>query len=222
VDSGVGEYASGPWRDYYRSTRAHNTLSVDGEDQIECWGSFRVARRASIVGRQMITLPGAIGVRAWHDGYRRLPAPARVGRTFLTLEGLGWLVVDDVVAEGSRLAEVFLHAAPDVALTLEGTAGARLSDGSGVHVAVAWAGVNGVAVVRGVMEPRQGWYAPEFGRHLPNDTLVGRVAFTGSARCVMLLVPGGQVESLTLVIRDEVIEVAYGDESRTIDLARVS
>lgn len=222
VDSGVGEYAAGPWRDYYRSTRAHNTLSIDGEDQIECWGSFRVARRARIIGRQTVSQPGAIGVRAWHDGYRRLSTPAHVGRTFLTLEGLGWLIVDDVVAAGPRRAEVCLHAAPDVALTLEGAAGARLSDGSGSHMAVVWAGVDDVAVVRGVMEPRQGWYAPEFGRHLPNDTLVGRVAFTGSARCVMLLVPGGQPESMTLAVRDDVIEVTSGAESRTIDLARVS
>ena len=222
VDSGVGEYAAGPWREYYRSTRAHNTLSIDGEDQIECWGSFRVARRASIVGRQIVTLPGAIGVRAWHDGYRRLSTPAYVGRTFLTLEGLGWLIVDDVAAEGPREAEVCLHAAPDVTVTIEGTAGARLTDGSGAHLAVSWAGVDGVAVVRGVMEPRQGWYAPEFGRHVPNDTLVGRAAFAGSVRCVMLLAPGGDVESMTVALHHDVIEVTSAAESRTINLARVS
>jgi uncharacterized heparinase superfamily protein len=45
TDSGVYEYASGEMRDYNRSTKAHNTVSVDGADQAEYWGGFRVARR---------------------------------------------------------------------------------------------------------------------------------------------------------------------------------
>ena len=47
VDTGVYEYPAGPMRQYVRSTAAHNTASVDGVDQIECWDSFRVARRAA-------------------------------------------------------------------------------------------------------------------------------------------------------------------------------
>ena len=46
TDSGVFEYTPGAWRDFFRWTRAHNTLVVDGYDQSEVWGSFRVARRA--------------------------------------------------------------------------------------------------------------------------------------------------------------------------------
>ena len=46
VDSGVYEYAAGPWRDYFRSTRAHNTVEIAAENQSEVWDSFRVARRA--------------------------------------------------------------------------------------------------------------------------------------------------------------------------------
>ena len=46
VDSGVYEYASGAWRDFYRSTRAHNTIVVDGLEQSDVWGSFRAGRRA--------------------------------------------------------------------------------------------------------------------------------------------------------------------------------
>jgi uncharacterized heparinase superfamily protein len=45
VDSGVYEYQKGAMRDYVRSTRAHNTVCIDGVDQVECWDRFRVARR---------------------------------------------------------------------------------------------------------------------------------------------------------------------------------
>ncbi len=41
VDSGVGNYYGDiDWRNYYRSTRAHNTVVVDGVEQSEIWGAF--------------------------------------------------------------------------------------------------------------------------------------------------------------------------------------
>lgn len=47
VDTGASTYLRGPVREHERSTAAHNTLVVDGVDQAECWGTFRVARRYS-------------------------------------------------------------------------------------------------------------------------------------------------------------------------------
>ncbi len=46
VDTGVYEYEPGELRHHVRSTRAHNTISVDGDEQSEIWGEFRIARRA--------------------------------------------------------------------------------------------------------------------------------------------------------------------------------
>ncbi|MBX9034075.1 heparinase II/III family protein [Gordonibacter massiliensis (ex Traore et al. 2017)] len=44
VNSGTYAYQS-ELRSYFRSTAAHNTVQVDGEEQMECWGEHRVARR---------------------------------------------------------------------------------------------------------------------------------------------------------------------------------
>lgn len=46
VNSGTGQY-QGPLRSYFRSTAAHNTVTIDGEEQSQCWGEHRVARRIS-------------------------------------------------------------------------------------------------------------------------------------------------------------------------------
>ncbi len=46
VNSGTGMY-QGDLRPYFRSTAAHNTVVIDGEEQSECWGEHRVAGRIS-------------------------------------------------------------------------------------------------------------------------------------------------------------------------------
>lgn len=44
VNSGTGQY-QGPLRSYFRSTAAHNTVVIDGEEQSVCWGEHRVGKR---------------------------------------------------------------------------------------------------------------------------------------------------------------------------------
>lgn len=41
IDPGTWTYAAGPERDLLRSTRAHATVTVDGQSQFEPWGAFR-------------------------------------------------------------------------------------------------------------------------------------------------------------------------------------
>ncbi len=45
-DTGVYEYTPGPWRQFERSTAAHNTVAVDEIEQGECWDAFRLGKRA--------------------------------------------------------------------------------------------------------------------------------------------------------------------------------
>lgn len=49
VNSGTYAYQS-ELRSYFRSTAAHNTCILDGEEQLECWGEHRVARSISNAG----------------------------------------------------------------------------------------------------------------------------------------------------------------------------
>jgi hypothetical protein len=41
VDPGTYTYEPGPERDWFRSSRAHSTVTIDGRDQFELWGAFR-------------------------------------------------------------------------------------------------------------------------------------------------------------------------------------
>lgn len=48
VNSGTGQY-QGPFRAWFRSTAAHNTVVMVREEQSRCWGEHRVGRRISNV-----------------------------------------------------------------------------------------------------------------------------------------------------------------------------
>ena len=47
-------------REYFRSTRAHNTVMINGTEQSQCWGAFRLAKRSHTqvlsVSRHSITM----------------------------------------------------------------------------------------------------------------------------------------------------------------------
>ena len=70
VDAGVYEYNPGAKRDHSRSTKAHNTVTLDGEDQCEFWGSFRMARRANVTLLSYQEHPHGFDLLGSHDGYR--------------------------------------------------------------------------------------------------------------------------------------------------------
>jgi uncharacterized heparinase superfamily protein len=144
VDSGVFEYAAGEWRTGFRSTAAHNTVEVDGRDQSEMWGSFRVGRRAH--PRNVIWTDDAsfAAISGEHDGY----APVIHQRTIVALKDARiWLIVDRIAGEPHHVARSFIHVHPDAALPHLASFGATLRE-------------------------EQGWYSERFGEKRRNRVLV--------------------------------------------------
>jgi hypothetical protein len=86
VDPGTGTYTREPSvRNAFRSTAAHNTLQVDGAEQTPLSPGRLFALPETARARVQVFQPGAeldrLTVR--HDGYRVLPAPVGVERTFV-------------------------------------------------------------------------------------------------------------------------------------------
>lgn len=194
VDSGVSEYAAGVWRDYYRSTRAHNTLMIDGVEQSECYSSFRVGRRARVIGGRVERAPSAAGFSASHTGFDHLPQPVRHRRRFLVVAGRAWMVIDDLSGDGSHRWETFLHMHPEV--ELDAMPSGFIARRGGAALGIAWFGMDAPQCVRGQQDPLQGWHAPAFGRVLPAPTLVGIGSGPLPARLGWLLVPDPSPDQL--------------------------
>jgi hypothetical protein len=67
VDSGISTYNIGKDRDFQRSTKAHNTVEINGENSSEVWGGFRVANRAKVTE----LVENLDYIKATHNGYRK-------------------------------------------------------------------------------------------------------------------------------------------------------
>lgn len=166
VDSGVYDYEPGRRRTYARSTRAHNTLCIDQQDQSETWGVFRVARRAyPIYGRITGDGEGRATFEGAHNGYARLSGRLTHSRIIEYVSPGEWTVRDTVNGKGVHTIESLLHVHPDYRLVLVGRS-AEIRDERGNAILVI-APTPNVALT---IEP--GWYFPEFGLEYPNSTLI--------------------------------------------------
>jgi hypothetical protein len=103
VDTGTSTYQPDAIRQRERSTSSHNTVVIDGREQSEAWGSFRMACRA----HARILEEGEGLLKATHDGYQGYGA----GHVRQWNWSDGALVITDEVWGGSNY-EAFLHLAP--------------------------------------------------------------------------------------------------------------
>lgn len=70
IDPGTFDYFTHrPWRDYFRSTRAHNTVVVNDHDQSQPLGLFNWGRRANSRCLRFETSGNIYVVEGEHDGY---------------------------------------------------------------------------------------------------------------------------------------------------------
>jgi uncharacterized heparinase superfamily protein len=174
VNSGTGDYARGPWRDYWRSTRAHSTIEVDGAEQSETWHSFRMARRANPQDVVILDRGGVHGVSAAHDGYRRLESPVIHRRSVIAADG-SWAIADSLEGAGRHDVRSFLHLHPDIDAEVGGVF-ARLSSGS-ARLRVTALGPLKPSLRPASLDPLENWYATSLGERIPARSLVleGRV-----------------------------------------------
>lgn len=111
---GTSTYQIGKRRSLERSTAAHNTLVIDGQDQSEVWGGFRVARRASV----RILTDKEKELEAIHNGYHR---QGYIHKRSFKFEELGFTITDTVegdAAEGVDI-NVYFHIHPDRVVKLD-------------------------------------------------------------------------------------------------------
>jgi hypothetical protein len=192
ADPGTYCYHGEPvWREWFRSTAAHNTVEVGGVSQSESGGPFLWTTQART--RTVTCDVGEQPVQTWsaeHDGYGRLSTPT-VHRRSVTLDspGRSLTVVDTFDAAADLPLQLSWHAGPDVMVDLDGTQAAlswEVGPDSRRGTLVLPKGLTWCSH-RAEFDPVSGWYSPRFGRRVPATSLVGRGMGSSSTRLVTVL-----------------------------------
>lgn len=189
VDPGTYDYFTYPeWRGYFRSTRAHNTVAIDGEDQSVMLGPFLWGARASARCTGWEQSNGQTIVAGEHDGYARLADPV-IHRRRLSLDGTGRLTIaDQLLASAGHDVALYFHAAErcSVAQTADNVFTLR---GDRVEATLVVDPALSVTMLRASETPPAGWVSRRYHRKSPSTTLVaaGRVHGAVSFVCTVEL-----------------------------------
>ncbi|MBI3895002.1 MAG: alginate lyase family protein [Acidobacteria bacterium] len=197
VDPGTYTYNTAPeWRNFFRSTVAHNTALVDGQDQSEAGETFRWRQVAQSRRVKQLADAGIEYIEGEHNGYERLPQQVVHRRRLLYCKPDYWMVIDDFRGEGKHNFDLYYHFSPDAKLSFDGSD--RLKPGMEIRALVPGAGLRlflcasvplKAEIVSGQSTPIQGWVSSRYGKKKPALTL--RVSFCSPvpAAIVSILVP---------------------------------
>ncbi|MBA3845487.1 MAG: alginate lyase family protein, partial [Planctomycetes bacterium] len=165
VDPGTYAYHTNKrWRSYFRSTAAHNTVTVDGADQSEQRGAFLWTRKARAQALAWSAAEHESTLTAEHDGYRHLGVRHR--RTW-RLAGDRLAITDLLVGRGDHRVAHHLHCHPEC--VVEADAHGVHIRREGIRVRVVVPGGFSVEIMRGGDEG--GWFSAHFGHREPAATI---------------------------------------------------
>lgn len=192
TDSGSFRYhAPAAWRNYFRGTRAHNTLLIDGQDQSHLVGTRQVERPAVATAHSWFTSAALDLVEGSHDGYTRLAGQVTHRRKVLFVKPDYWLVLDEVQGVGDHQLDWFYHFMPGAKTTLNDISG-ELScqvGQAGLVMRPLWPQGLRSSVITGDELTYQGWVALESGQKqaapVLNYSYYGQIPF----RLGLLLYP---------------------------------
>ena len=167
-------HSGGHWRDHFRGTPAHNTLSILGQDSSRISGAFNWSAKASASTVAFDDDPERWFVEAEHDGFvavfgvrhrRRLE---RVGRD-------AFRITDSLRGSGASFdVEIGFLLHPQ--LRVEGAGRSWIVHGpEGRLLAIEHDGALAGKVQQGQEHRLRGWYSEAFGRKCPAP----RLAFEG-------------------------------------------
>lgn len=180
VDPGTYDYFSYPqWRQYFRCTRAHNTLMIDDLDQSVMLGPFLWGQRAG--ARCLLWEPSAVGgkVVGEHNGYARLKDPV-IHRRSMELDGpAGSLTIrDEIIARESHEVDVFFHLAEHCQARLIGGNRYQIVSG-GQTVTMELDPRLSVRMLTAAEDPIGGWVSRGYHHRAPSTTLAGHCSSCG-------------------------------------------
>lgn len=182
TDAGTYLYHSGgAWRDAFRGTPLHNTLSIMGESSSLVSGAFNWKTRARV---ENLTVDGDLDsfrCQAVHDGYLKRFG-VRHERSLHRASPLCFIIEDRLIGSENLAREVAISylAGQGVEIRRSGNADTFdfFADGKPVMRLGGPQGLNG-RIACGEDDGKRGWLSPRFGVKIPSYQLI----FEGKLQC---------------------------------------
>jgi hypothetical protein len=189
VDPGTFVYSSArEWRDFFRSTPAHNTIAVDQQDQAVKIDWFKWRELPEVMLEKSISLSAIDYAIASHNGYERLAQPVMHRRHIAFVKPDYWFITDELSGHGQHRIEIFFHFAMETTLARLGD-GWLATKGDGQFLLVPQAQGVQFRIVAGEISPIQGWYSKDYGHREAASVLVGEINAAMPAYFRWLLMP---------------------------------
>jgi hypothetical protein len=190
VDPGTGCYTAGSqWREYFRSTGAHSTVRVDGQDQAETRGPFAWVDRPPAQLLDTKDRPGLQYAAAQHEAYSRLQDPVRHLRRVWLVDSTLWLIVDDLLGATRHSVELRFQFAP-LPVQIDGDGWVRAQGAASSLLMRTFSSTElRAALVSGALSPPAGWYSPNYGKQIPAPMLTLEADAELPLRLATLVIP---------------------------------
>lgn len=189
VDSGTYVYTASPtWRDFFRSTKAHNTLVVDGCEQATPGDCFKWTNMPTVALERFVSLPEIDFAVGTHDGFARSANPVRHRRRVLFVKPDYWIISDELLGSGTHDLEFAFHFAPGVELRKIGTSWLAAKNDKTFALVPAATDLE-FRVACGEKSPIQGWYSKDYGQREPAPVLLGKGRAVAARSFHWLLMP---------------------------------
>jgi hypothetical protein len=174
IDPGTyGYHFKGPkWRNYFRGTTAHNTLTVEQMDQADSGGAMMWLNKPTGYTTTWRVSDERDQFEGWHDGYLRLREnPVKhIRRVTLDKTRRCFEISDRIDANQPARVDLYFHFHPGVELRLSGNRAVATRDGDTITLDLPEH--TRLDIHRGDREKPLGWYSPYFGIIEPTNTLV--------------------------------------------------
>jgi hypothetical protein len=199
-------YCPEPWKHYFHSTAAHNTIEIDGQDQMTKgprflwfhWTKSDVVRFESQGDRSGL-------LEASHHGYRRLPGPVDHKRTVRRI-GDVYSIEDTLTSRSPQMHQAIMRwrlCAADWRQDAEDKSWRGNLAGGKFSIRIACSDDFTCRLTSGSGEGSvEGWESLYYGRKTQVPILLSTVQFKQESRFITLLGPTEQIEDEMLNTED--------------------
>jgi hypothetical protein len=229
VDAGRLYYKRDKWRDFIKSTAAHNTLLIDGTNQ-----NNDIKEVTEPLSEDVFQITDTLDFARgdFTAGYTNIEGKATHTRTVVYVRNKFWVVVDHITTDRPRDIQGLWHFHPHCTVDVQGkTVTSTDADKGNVRITPISLSKWDIEIIKGQEEPFiQGWYSREYNHKQATSCAVFKTHIEKSATFAWVITPGKGIvpniktgiftmndEEATIKIDDTIVQVPLQNGKPTVE-----